>query len=217
MPVSFAYPCTALGGGTGGQPFEDVPGVPHVLVGMRFDCHPTTDHVDEYPTWTIYYNFLNAIIPMYAELQADGTLSAPVPGTQRGSTGFTEGCTWMAPIGYVITGINVRWDTEQDSGRTSVKALQFVFAKWTPQGVSATDTAASEWQGGDGQIPAPLEVDIALTPANNLCNAPPITTSGGSIQLSAAPGACMIGLVGRCSDMIDALGGVYALPRIPAR
>lgn len=34
---------TASGGGTGGQPCENVPGAPPALVGILYDCHAYTD------------------------------------------------------------------------------------------------------------------------------------------------------------------------------
>ena len=207
---------TALGGGSGGQPFQDLPDTPHVLVGILYDCHAFTNDVDEYPGWTIFYKFLNAIVPYYAPLMADGSMGTPVRGTQYGGGSrhnFTASGLLMAPPGYVVTAINVRWDGIQGAG-TCVKAFQLAFALWTAQGVSSGMTTLSPWQGGDGQIGSTGSSDYGPGDVNAVPNAPAISTTGSSAQFGAGPGGCMVGLAGRSGDLIDALGGIWAVPRI---
>lgn len=217
MTITFqGQTTTQFGGGDGGQPFADVLDAPQVLVGVLYDCNAFTPDGDDYPTWTIYYKFLRAVVPYFAPLNADGTIGASVRGSQHGGAGgqFVASGLLMAPPGYVVTAINVRGDSMQASGGTFAKAFQLGFAQWTPAGISTSVTSLSPWQGGDGQLSSNGPSAYGPGDINAVPNAPAVSTSGSTIALGAGPGGCFVGLSGRNGDVIDALGGIWAVPQI---
>lgn len=207
---------TQFGGGNGGRTFEDIPGASKVLAGILYDCKAFTPDAGDYPTWTIYYKFIRAIVPYYAPLNADGTIGTPERGAQRGGgrDGFIASGLLLAPPGYVVTGINIRWDSVQGRDWTMVKAFQLAFAQWTARGVSSSNTTLSPWQGGDGQIKSNSSSHYGPGDINAVANAPTNSETGKSVQFAADRGGCFIGLIGRNGDLIDALGGVWAVPRM---
>lgn len=223
MTVQFTnQTVTDILGGTGGAPFTDVPGAPKALVGLAFDARAFTNSDDTFPQQVIAYKFLRAVIPYYAELNADGTVGpAEKSPTQIGNApdGFMPATPdpVLAPPGYVVVGINLRWGNEQDGPfLTLVQAFELLWAKYGPNGmIDAAGTMSSlGWFGGDGEIhlgggPSasdPLYRDSDAPPSSN--------TALGQQMLMAGDGGCFVGLTGRSGDEIDALGGVWAVPKI---
>ncbi|PSK59214.1 hypothetical protein C1H76_7998 [Elsinoe australis] len=214
MSVTFTNQTTTnVVGGNGGSKFQDVPGNQQVLIGIQYDCRSFNPDADDYPTWTIIYKFLRAIQPVYAKASSDGSVTGYTVGTQRGGHNgeFVIGGVCVGPPGYVVTGMNVRWDSTDD-GVTLVKAFQLQWMKWNQGGTTSTQTATwSPWHGGDGKIPQQASYDQAMDPSPN---APTPTSSTGFNAGMNVPstGGCFVGLAGSAGDQLDALGAVWAKP-----
>lgn len=216
MPIIFdGVNATPMHGGGGGGPFQASRGAPYALVGMRYDCRAFTPDAGDFPGWTIFYKFLRAIIPLYAALEDDGTVSKTIiEGERIGNTEFVEAASVTAPHGYVVTGINLRSDILEAAGRPEyIKAFQFIYSLWTPQGINSSERMSSLWQGGDGQLPEGA-LHYGETLIRNSPNAPTESKSGTSDSFAAGDGGCMIGLVGHSGNVIDALGGLWTIPQV---
>lgn len=218
MSIQFSTQTTTdILGGNGGVSFQDIPGPPQALVGLDFDSKSFTNDVEvRWDNWTIHYKMIRALVPYWAAMNVDGTVGPPVRGTQIGNApgGFTTaGPPIPAPEGYVVTGIFLRWESLQD-GPTLIKAFMLIWAKWEGGKVDSTTTTTDGWHGGDGQIPCwePPSMDPLSWESNAAGMDGSKTGEHGSVM--GPNGSCVVGLVGRSGDEVDALGIVHAVPQI---